>query len=204
MPVMVSGSGAGIDRPHRRDCPFGGFFVSVRQTLAKRALSPFFIGNPARMITRESDRLTKLIEPVVVGLGYELVGIEFDSRARILRIYIDHESGILLDDCSRVSYQVSGLLDVEDPIPGRYQLEVSSPGLDRPLWKRGDYERFRGAVVRVQLRTPIDNRRRIKGAIAGIDGEDVLIVDGDGQLRIPFEAIDKARLVPQFPRTNKG
>ena len=156
------------------------------------------------MINKESDRLTQLIAPIVAGLGYELVGIEFDSRARILRVYIDRESGILLDDCSRVSYQLSGMLDVEDPIPGKYQLEVSSPGLDRPLWKRADFERFRGSVARLQLRLPIDNRRRIKGELAGLDGEDVLIEGEDGRLRIPLDAIDKARLVPQFPRTTKG
>lgn len=156
------------------------------------------------MNTRESDRLTRLIEPIVAGLGYELVGIEFDARAKILRVYIDQESGILLDDCSRVSYQISGMLDVEDPIPGKYQLEISSPGLDRPLWKRADFERFRGSVARIQLRIPIENRRRIKGELAGIDGEDVLIEEAEGRLRIPFDAIEKARLVPQFPRTTKG
>ena len=201
---MVSGAGAGIDRSHRKEWPLRGLFRLCLTEHAKRASSPFFIGNSGSMITKESDRLTQLIEPVVAGLGYELVGIEFDARARILRVYIDQESGIVLDDCSRVSYQISGLLDVEDPIPGKYQLEISSPGLDRPLWKRGDFERFRGSMVRIQLRTPIANRRRIRGELAGLDGEDVLIVDADGQLRIPFDAIDKARLVPQFPRTNKG
>lgn len=156
------------------------------------------------MITKESDRLTQLIEPVVAGLGYELVGIEFDSRARILRVYIDHQSGILLDDCSRVSYQLSGVLDVEDPIPGRYQLEISSPGLDRPLSKRADFERFLGSKVRLHLRPPIENRRRINGELAGINGDHVLIDADDGRLQIPFDAIEKARLVPQFPRTTKG
>ncbi len=156
------------------------------------------------MITRESDRLTQLIEPVVAGLGYELVGIEFDTRARVLRVYIDHESGILLDDCSRVSYQLSGVLDVEDPIPGKYQLEISSPGLDRPLYKRADFQRFLGSVARIHLRLPIENRRRIKGELAGIDGDDVLIDAEGGRLRIPFDTIEKARLVPQFPSTTKG
>lgn len=156
------------------------------------------------MITKESDRLTRLIEPIVAGLGYELVGIEFDSRVRVLRVYIDRESGILLEDCSRVSYQVSGMLDVEDPIPGKYQLEISSPGLDRPLLRRADFERFRGSMARLQLRAPVQNRRRIKGQLAGTDGEDVLIEDEAGMLKIPFDAIDKARLVPEFPRTTKG
>lgn len=156
------------------------------------------------MITRESDRLTQLIEPIVTGLGYEFVGVEFDPGARVLRVYIDHEAGILLDDCSRVSYQVSGMLDVEDPIPGRYQLEISSPGLDRPLLRRTDFQRFGGRLARLQLRLPIDHRRRFKGRLAGVDGETVLVEDESGTIRIPFQLIEKARLVPEFPRTTKG
>lgn len=157
------------------------------------------------MRSKESDRLTRLIEPIIEGLGYELVDIEFDARSRILRVYIDQESGIQLDDCSRVSYQVSGMLDVEDPIPGKYQLEVSSPGLDRPLVKPRDFERFRGAMARVQLRTPLENRRRLTGELAGTDGDCVLIDEQQqGRLKIPFDVIEKARLVPQFPKTTKG
>lgn len=155
-------------------------------------------------MSKESDRLTRLIEPIIAGLGYELVDIEFDTRSRILRVYIDQESGIQLDDCSRVSYQVSGMLDVEDPIRGKYQLEISSPGLDRPLVKRRDFERFRGETARIQLRAPMDNRRRLTGELAGTDGDCVLIDEQQGQLKIPFDLIEKARLVPQFPKATKG
>jgi ribosome maturation factor RimP len=174
-------------------------------TCTKRASRPFFIGEQAFMISKEPDRLTQLIEPIIEGLGYELVGIEFDARTRVLRVYIDQESGIQLDDCSRVSYQISGMLDVEDPIPGKYQLEISSPGLDRPLVKPHDFERFRGATARIQLRAPVDNQRRFQGELAGIDGDFVLIDEQQrGRLRLPFDAIEKARLVPQFPRSTKG
>lgn len=154
------------------------------------------------MTIKESDRLTGLIEPIVSAMGYELVGVEFDSRARVLRVYIDQDTGIQLDDCSRVSYQVSGMLDVEDPIPGHYQLEISSPGLDRPLTRPEHFERFRGALARIHLRTPVQERKRIRGRLVGIDGDAILIEDENEVLRIRFDAIDKARLVPEFPKTS--
>lgn len=157
------------------------------------------------MVGKESDRLTQLIEPIVAQLGYELVGIEFDGRSRVLRVYIDRAEGIIVDDCSRVSYQVSGMLDVEDPIPGQYQLEVSSPGLDRPLFTLSHFERFIGAIASIRLRMPVDNRRRVKGRLVGVEGDDILVEEDAGTLRLPFGAIDRARLVPEFQKTtNKG
>jgi ribosome maturation factor RimP len=144
------------------------------------------------------DRLTRLVEPVVAGLGFELVGVEFDTRQRILRVYIDCERGILVDDCSRVSHQLSGLLDVEDPIPGNYHLEVSSPGMDRPLFTPEHFERFKGAMARVQLAGPIAGRRRFKARLLGMAGDRVLLVDGEAQFEVPFDSIDRARLVPEF------
>jgi ribosome maturation factor RimP len=157
------------------------------------------------MVGKESDRLTQLIEPIVAQLGYELVGIEFDGRSRVLRVYIDRAEGIVVDDCSRVSYQVSGMLDVEDPIPGQYQLEVSSPGLDRPLFTLSHFERFIGSIASIRLRMPVDNRRRVKGRLVGVEGDDILVEEDAGTLRLPFGAIDRARLVPEFQKTtNKG
>ncbi|MFM8330785.1 MAG: ribosome maturation factor RimP [Candidatus Methylumidiphilus sp.] len=144
------------------------------------------------------DRLTRLVEPVVVGLGFELVGVEFDNHQRVLRVYIDAEQGIVVDDCSKVSHQLSGLLDVEDPIPSNYHLEVSSPGMDRPLFKPEHFERFKGALARVQLSRPIDGRRRFKAHLLGMDGDTVLLQDGEARFAVPFESIDKARLVPEF------
>lgn len=144
------------------------------------------------------DRLSRLIEPVVVGLGYELVGVEFDPHQRILRVYIDREMGIGVDDCSIVSHQLSGLLDVEDPIPGNYQLEISSPGLDRPLFKLAHFERFRGAMARIQLVRPVGGRRKFKAHLAGVK-DDKVMLEQDGEIyEIPFDSIDKARLVPEF------
>ncbi len=144
------------------------------------------------------DGLVELLDPVVQGMGYELVGVEFDGHQRTLRVYIDRPEGITLDDCSAVSYQLSGVLDVEDPIPGRYQLEVSSPGMDRPLFTRAHFERFAGEVVRLQLNRPLDGRRRFKARLQGLEGDEILLQDEDKLIRIPYESIEKARLVPAF------
>lgn len=148
------------------------------------------------------ERLTRLAEPVVTGLGYELVGVEFDSHQRILRVYIDREAGIVIDDCSRVSHQLSGVLDVEDPIPGNYQLEVSSPGMDRPLFTLAHFQRFQGSLVRLQLLRPIEGRRRFKARLIGLDGETVLLEEEGTRFAIPFDSIEKARIVPEFEQKN--
>jgi ribosome maturation factor RimP len=147
---------------------------------------------------RAQERLVSLIDPVVAGLGYELVGVEYDARLKVLRVFIDKEAGITLDDCSAVSYQLSGALDVADPIPGRYQLEISSPGLDRPLFSLAHYQRFKGELARLQLSRPIEGRRKFKARLLGVEGEEVLVQEGDAMLRIPYAAIDKARLAPEF------
>ena len=109
------------------------------------------------------DHLVDLIEPIVEGLGYECVGIEYNPHPQhgLLRIYIDSENGILVDDCSKVSHQVSGVLDVEDPIQGNYQLEVSSPGEDRPLFKLGQFQHFTGSTVTVNLFSAVEKRKKI-------------------------------------------
>jgi len=152
------------------------------------------------------ERLTRLVEPVVTGLGYELVGVEFDSHQRILRVYIDREAGIGVDDCSRVSHQLSGVLDVEDPIPGNYQLEISSPGMDRPLFTREHFERFVGALVRIQVLRPVEGRRRFKGRLLAMEAGSTVHIEEDGsRYAIPFESIEKARIVPEFEqKTRKG
>lgn len=145
--------------------------------------------------------MQRVLTSVVETLGYEWVGMEFHPRANnaLLRVYIDHSAGITLDDCQRVSHQISGVLDVEDPIAGKYTLEISSPGLDRPLFEAAHFQRFTGAQVRLQLSALLQGRRKLIGCLQGISGNEVLIIDGDGkEWRVPLEQIDKARLVPQF------
>lgn len=147
---------------------------------------------------RAREGLVELLEPVVQGLGYEWVGAEFDGHQRVLRIYIDTPEGVTLEDCSKVSYQVSGVLDVEDPIPGRYQLEVSSPGLDRPLFTLEHFVRFSGAMVRLQLSSALEGRRRFRARLEGVEGREVLLLEDGQHYRIPFDLIEKARLSPEF------
>ena len=150
-------------------------------------------------------RLRDLIEPVVAGLGYEAVGIELLAQGghELLRIYIDCAQGVTVDDCQRVSHQVSGMLDVEDPIRGDYTLEVSSPGIDRPLFRRADFARFAGQRVKLKLSAPHDGRARYTALLRGLEGDDVLLeVDGEA-LRIAFDDIDQARLVGD-PRPGRG
>lgn len=144
--------------------------------------------------------LHALIEPVVSAMGFELWGIDHLSQGKHSRlvIYIDHEDGVSVDDCADVSRQVSAVLDVEDPVPGEYRLEVSSPGMDRPLFTLEQFERYAGHVVTVKLRVPFDGRRKFKGLLAGIENDEVLLqVDGE-EYCFPIEGIDQARVVPQF------
>ncbi|BCG62967.1 MAG: ribosome maturation factor RimP [Methyloprofundus sp.] len=146
------------------------------------------------------EHLLELIEPVVEGLGYECVGVEFSSHPQhgFLRIYIDAEQGVGMEDCTKVSHQVSGVLDVDDPIAGEYNLEVSSPGMDRPLFKLQQFEQFIGSIVQVNLFKPVDGRRKITGLIEKVEDGKVYLQQ-DGQVyRVPFQAMSKARLEPDY------
>lgn len=151
------------------------------------------------------EHLLKLIEPIVEGLGYECVGVEYNPHPQhgMLRVYIDSEQGILVDDCSKVSHQISGVLDVEDPISGNYQLEVSSPGADRPFFKLEQFKSFIGSSITVNLFRPIDQRRKITGVIESVEEDSVVLQEGSHSFNIPFKAMSKARLVPEFI-LNKG
>jgi len=144
--------------------------------------------------------LHALIEPVVSAMGFELWGIDHLSQGKHSRlvIYIDHEEGVSVDDCADVSRQVSALLDVEDPLPGEYRLEVSSPGMDRPLFTLEQFERYAGHVVAMKLRLPFDGRRKFQGLLAGVESDEVLLQIGGEEYCFPIEGIDQARVVPQF------
>lgn len=146
------------------------------------------------------QRLTEMLEPAVDALGYELLGIEFISAGKhsVLRLYIDHEQGITVDDCADISHQVSAILDVEDPISTEYNLEVSSPGMERPLFKLTHYQRVLNENIFVQLRIPVMNRRKWKGQLVAVEG-DMITLDVDGeQQRIALSNVQKAHVIPQF------
>ncbi len=146
------------------------------------------------------EHLINLIEPVVEGLGYNCVGVEYHPHPKhgLLRIYIDNPNGILVDDCSKVSHQISGVLDVEDPIQGNYQLEVSSPGADRPFFYPHQFEQFIGSTVLVHLYRSIAGRKKITGIIEKVVDDIITLREADQIFDVPFEAMSKARLVPDY------
>jgi ribosome maturation factor RimP len=145
------------------------------------------------------SELAKLLEPTIEGLGYELSDLEarLGGRSGVVRIFIDHPDGISLEDCEKVSLAVSAMLDVEDPLPVQYNLEVSSPGLDRKLTKVEHFQRFAGETVKVQMRFPIEGRKRFRGTLVSSNDENIVVeVDGEPH-SLPMATIDTARLVPE-------
>ncbi len=144
------------------------------------------------------DELVTLLEPTVERLGYELADLEvrLGGKGGLVRVFIDKADGIALDDCEAVSRAISALLDVEDPLPGNYSLEVSSPGLDRKLTKSEHFQRFMGEIVKVKMRVPVEGRRRFRGKLLSMD-ENNIVVEVDGESHsLALAAIDTARLVP--------
>jgi len=145
--------------------------------------------------------LVELVRNVVEPMGYEFVGIDYAQPGRgegLLRVYIDHPDGIQLDDCAGVSHQLSGVLDVEDPIRGEYNLEVSSPGLDRPLFAPEQFRRFVGHEAQVRLAAAVPGRRKYRGEILRVDDEAVVMRVDNEEVRLVFAQIDTARLIPEF------
>lgn len=149
----------------------------------------------------KADQLVELLSPVVDALGLELLGLDYaPSQSRsTLRLYIEAPGRhVGIEDCESVSREVSALLDVEDPISSEYTLEVSSPGIDRPLFTPAQFERFQGEVAKLSLRLPQDGRRRLQGVIAAVDAEQVTIVEEKGEYVVAHNNIERARLVPDL------
>ncbi len=172
-------------RPHAADwnCPVGCGPLYARQ------------GDGLDLV----DTIEALIAPVADELGYELVRVQMQGGARRATLQIMAErrdrAAMIVDDCARLSRAVSALLDETDPIQGEYLLEVSSPGIDRPLMKRADYDRFIGHEAKVEVDPPVDGRKRFHGTILAT-GEDALSLDCEGaSVSVPFRAIRKAKLV---------
>jgi ribosome maturation factor RimP len=145
----------------------------------------------------DKERLFELLEPAVAAMGFELADLDAHlGRRGLLRLFIDRQGGVTLDDCQRVSEQIGAFLDVEDPLPGSYVLEVSSPGFDRRLRTAAHFERFSGENARVELKDARDGRRRFTGKLVGVEGGDVML-EVDGELvRLPIGNIAVARLAP--------
>ena len=150
-------------------------------------------------MSKRTEQLKELLAPVVEDLGYTLWGIQYlQGRGAVLRLFIDHDDGINVDDCALVSHEVSGVLDVEDPVPGDYILEVSSPGLDRPLFELSHFERYQGESVQLTLLAPVAGKRKMTATLVAVDG-DTLVMELEGEsLRVPYSQVDRARLQPRF------
>ena len=146
------------------------------------------------------EQLQAMLAPVVEALGYECWGVEFISQGRhsLLRVYIDHANGIQVDDCEKVSRQVSGVLDVEDPISSEYTLEVSSPGMDRPLFTLEQFAKHAGEQVKIRLRSPFEGRRNFQGLLKGVEEQDVIVQADEHEYLLPVDSIEKANIIPRF------
>ncbi len=149
--------------------------------------------------TALAERIGRLITPSLEAMGFEVVRVRIlgGSSGSLLQIMTEHQdgTGMTVEDCARVSRNLSALLDVEDPILGHYTLEVSSPGLDRPLTRRKDFERFSGREAKIETHRPIDGRRRFRGRLLGLAGDHVRIAVEDGERDVPFDEILHAKLV---------
>ena len=156
-------------------------------------------------MTDKADEIAALLSPTVSSLGLELLGIEYlpAPGGAVVRLYIDVPAGeserhVGIDECEAVSREVSAQLDVEDPISGNYTLEVSSPGIDRPLFGAAQFARFVGENARVMLKLPQDGRRRLQGRIARVDGSTIAFALDAGEFAVDAANIDKARIVPDW------
>ncbi len=147
-------------------------------------------------MSAKEDQLQTLLRPTVEALGFELWGLEYLSQGRhsTLRLYIESEDGVQVDDCARVSEQVSALLDVEEPISSEYTLEVSSPGIDRRLFTLEQCAAYSGEPIEVKLRRPFEGRRKFSGILRGVEDQDLVVLVDDHEYLLPFGDIDKAQL----------
>ena len=154
-------------------------------------------------MTGKATEISNLLAPTVEGLGLELLGVEFapTGNSALLRLYIDvtdTDRHVAIEDCEAVSREVAAVLDVEDPITSQYTLEVSSPGIDRPLFTPAQFARFVGEQAKLTLRLAQDGRRRFIARITGVEGDVVLLAHEAGDMRVPHDNIEKARLVPDL------
>jgi ribosome maturation factor RimP len=151
-------------------------------------------------MTKKEQQLEALLAPSVMALGLRVWGIEYLAQGKrsLLRVYIDGDEGVTVDDCERVSKQVSDLLDIEEVLASSYTLEVSSPGLDRLLFKPEQYAESIGEMVDVRLNYPFEGRRRIVGALTSLENDEVVVLVDGAEFQIPLDNVQRARIVPQF------
>ncbi len=163
-------------------------------------LKRYILNKEEKRLAKFEQKLTDMLRPAVEETGKELLGVEFISAGNnsVLRLFVDHENGINVDDCAEVSRQVGAILDVEDPISSEYNLEVSSPGVDRPLFELSHFKQVIGETINVKLSMPLNGRRKFKGLLAAIEN-DTLIIEVDGiDYELVINNVDKANLVARL------
>jgi len=146
----------------------------------------------------DAGKIESMIGPSLAAMGYSIVRVAFTGGRRpTLQIMAERndDAAMTVDDCATISHTVSALLDVADPIDTAYQLEISSPGIDRPLTRRADYERFAGFEAKIEMQRPVEGRRRFQGKLMGLEGDDAKLLVGPDMLRLPLDAIARAKLV---------
>ncbi|GFE64534.1 ribosome maturation factor RimP [Litoreibacter roseus] len=195
-PLADSGVGAYI---RLNSGALGSTLSAHRETSTGRAPVFLLLEHMSDLIAKAAidRRLAEIVQPAIEGLGYELVRIRLmTGKEAILQIMAEKpEGGIEVDDCAKISTEVSAVLDVEDPIADNYTLEVSSPGIDRPLTRLKDFDVWEGYEVKLETDEMIDGRRRFKGELAGTDGDEVLINIEEGTVGLKFEWLSEAKLV---------
>lgn len=148
-------------------------------------------------MNKKHNALTQMIQPVVTGMGYELVGIDYfiQGKHSLLRVYVDNDHGITVDDCERISRQLNALLDVENPIAHQYTLEVSSPGLNRPLFTLDHFKKQIGKSVAIQTREPIQAQKNFKGTLQEVQADKIILFCENKCIELPLNSIQKAHLI---------
>jgi ribosome maturation factor RimP len=146
----------------------------------------------------ETGKIEAIVAPSLEAMGYRVVRVTVTGgRRATLQIMAERtdDTAMTVEDCAAISHTVSALLDVADPIASAYMLEISSPGIDRPLTRRADYERFAGFEAKVEMLRPVEGRRRFRGKLMGLEGDDAKLLVGSDMLRLPLDAIERAKLV---------
>jgi ribosome maturation factor RimP len=161
------------------------------------AAGPFFLRQSWISVKSSERQFADMFEPTIKALGLELWGIEFQSRGKqsVLRVFIESAMGVTVEDCETVSRQLSGILDVEDPIGGEYRLEVSSPGMDRRLFTLQQFAEFVGSTVSIKLRQAVEGRRKIKGTILKVKDGNIFVKEDDREIEFPFIEVERANIV---------
>ncbi len=151
-------------------------------------------------LTTGRNDLVDMLEPVINDLGYELLTVEYSATGNksLLRVYIDSADGVNVDDCARVSREISAILDVNDPVSGHYLLEVSSPGADRPLAKPAHFEKVVGKKIRVKMKYPVMGRQRFTGILQQLDGMTLVLEVDNEAYDLPLQEVEKANLVAEY------